>query len=224
MHSLKNWLTIKKTAGMAHQTTHTKGKQTDDYSPPMFIYAIVGVGSPLWLWDYAEIAMKITTKAVANTLREPHVTGVVGMGLYHPSTSCGRGPRRCNIVLRRLSLLRRPYSMVKVSVYRTEEGLIQQISSKGHASTDLTCTQVSVLMLALERGLRQAVGIDKLWYARNVTDGVIQIIWDTEDVEQMKGAAVLSSAIVLTLQQIALLSDGDVVVTERKAVEAEEDE
>ena len=30
-----------------------------------FIYAIVGVGSSLWLWDYAEIAMKITTKAVA---------------------------------------------------------------------------------------------------------------------------------------------------------------
>ena len=114
--------------------------------------------------------------------------------------------------------------MINISVYRTEEGLIQQISSKGHASTDLTCTQVSVLMLALERGLRQAVGIDKLWYARNVTDGVIQIIWDTEDVEQVKGAAILSSAIVLTLQQIALVSDGDVVVTERKAVEAEEDE
>ena len=64
------------------------------------------------------------------------------------------------------------------------------------------------------RGLRQAVGIDKLWYARNVTDGVIQIIWDTEDAEQMKGAAILSSAIVLTLQQIALLSDGDVIVVE----------
>ena len=104
--------------------------------------------------------------------------------------------------------------MINISVYRTEEGLIQQVTSRGHASTDLTCTQVSVLMLALERGLRQAVGIDKLWYARNATDGVIQIIWDTEDVEQMKGAAILSSAIVLTLQQIALLSDGDVIVVE----------
>ncbi len=104
--------------------------------------------------------------------------------------------------------------MVKVSVYRTKEGLIRQVTSRGHASTDLTCTQISVLMLALERGLRQAVGIDKLWYARNVTDGVIQIIWDTEDVEQMKSASVLSSAIVLTLQQIALLSDGDVIVVE----------
>ena len=126
-------------------------------------------------------------------------------------------------MLRRLCLLRGLYRMINISVYRTEEGLIQQISSKGHASTDLTCTQVSVLMFALERGLRQAVGIDKLWYARNVTDGVIQIIWDTEDVEQMKDAAILSSAIALTLQQIALLSDGDVVVTERKAVKDEDD-
>ena len=42
MHSLKNWLTIKKTAGMAHQTTHTKGKQTDDYSPPILNTPCVG--------------------------------------------------------------------------------------------------------------------------------------------------------------------------------------
>ena len=53
---------------------------------PNFIYAVVKVGSLLRLWDYAEVTMKITTKAVVNPLREPHITSVVGVGLkfIHP--------------------------------------------------------------------------------------------------------------------------------------------